>query len=90
MKSISSQDIVTDMGTFAADLKRARRHLGMSQSQFAEALSVHANTVARWERGELSPRMRGAILALVATLKPIPKSQRRPKKGGRPRGGKNG
>lgn len=33
-------------------LKMARRRLGWSQAQLAEALEVHAMTVSKWEREE--------------------------------------
>jgi predicted ATPase/DNA-binding CsgD family transcriptional regulator len=36
-----------------AELRRRRRALGLTQAQLAERLAVSANTVARWERGEL-------------------------------------
>jgi putative transcriptional regulator len=34
-------------------LHRLRKRLGLSQSKFATEVGVTANTVARWERGEL-------------------------------------
>lgn len=34
-------------------IKPLRRRLGLTQKALADALGVHANTVARWERGEL-------------------------------------
>jgi DNA-binding XRE family transcriptional regulator len=34
------------------ELRRLRRHLGLSQAKLAERLGVAANTVARWERNE--------------------------------------
>jgi predicted ATPase/DNA-binding CsgD family transcriptional regulator/DNA-binding XRE family transcriptional regulator len=37
----------------AAELRRRRRELGLSQSELARALGVAPNTLARWERGEL-------------------------------------
>jgi DNA-binding XRE family transcriptional regulator len=36
-----------------ADLRAKRHLLGMSQAAFATALGVSANTVARWERGQM-------------------------------------
>lgn len=38
------------------EIKRVRRELGWTQAELADALGVAANTVARWERGELAPR----------------------------------
>jgi len=37
----------------AGDLKRRRAALGLTQLSLAQRLGVAANTVARWERGEL-------------------------------------
>lgn len=36
-----------------AEIKTLRKRLGMTQEEFAKLLGVTANTVARWERGEL-------------------------------------
>jgi len=35
-----------------AELRRARKRLGMTQKQLGEALSVHWNSIARMERDE--------------------------------------
>lgn len=37
------------------DICSARKKLGLSQEQLAEALGVSRNTIGRWERGEFSP-----------------------------------
>jgi DNA-binding XRE family transcriptional regulator len=50
-------------GYYAESLKQARRAFGLTQRQLAEQLGVAANTVARWERGELDPS-RLAFLAI--------------------------
>ena len=34
----------------AAEVKRLRKRLGLSQAGLAEALGVHVMTVSRWER----------------------------------------
>src|SRR5712691_10308278 len=39
----------------SSELRLGRRELGLTQAQLAERLGVRANTVARWERGELHP-----------------------------------
>ena len=65
------------METFAEQLKRRRRRLGMSQSQIAGALGVDVMTVSRWERGVMGPALPVAALALLHALKPLPKSERR-------------
>lgn len=50
------------------ELLARRRSLGLSQSELGEKLGVPANTIARWERGELtiaSPNMlRWALKAI--------------------------
>jgi DNA-binding XRE family transcriptional regulator len=38
-------------------LKRIRKRAGMTQKQLAEALHVDTNTVARWERGVILPKV---------------------------------
>jgi transcriptional regulator with XRE-family HTH domain len=37
-----------------AELLARRKSLGLTQSELAERLGVASNTVARWERGELT------------------------------------
>lgn len=34
------------------ELRRIRKRLGKTQAELAALLGTHANTVARWERGE--------------------------------------
>ena len=36
-----------------AEIRSLRKRLGMTQEELAKLLGVTANTVARWERGEL-------------------------------------
>jgi len=40
-------------------LERKRR--GLTREQLADALSVHANTISAWERGETEPKASQAI-----------------------------
>jgi len=49
-----------------AELKAARKKLGFSQSQLAEALGVDRVSVARWETGtrRIPPMLRLALKAL--------------------------
>ena len=35
------------------EFRTLRKEIGLTQAQLSEALGVRANTVARWERGEL-------------------------------------
>jgi DNA-binding transcriptional regulator YiaG len=53
-------------------LKQIRFKLNLTQSEFAEQLSVSKNTVARWERGDLIPPKLAELAAeyLLLTLKP--------------------
>ena len=37
-------------------IKELRKHLGLTQTEFAEKIGVHLQTVSRWERGEMIPR----------------------------------
>ncbi|MBQ7155513.1 MAG: helix-turn-helix transcriptional regulator, partial [Synergistaceae bacterium] len=41
-----------------------RENQGQSQEELAHSVGMHPNTIARWERGELSPR--GTSLSKVA------------------------
>ena len=61
---------LTDMGR-SISIKPLRRRLGLTQKALADALGVHANTVARWERGEL-----GISTAMVDRLDRIVDSRR--------------
>ena len=49
-----------------SDVRRFRRQLGLSQAGFAAKVGVTANTVARWERGELG--MRSTTVRLLQLL----------------------
>lgn len=40
---------------FGAEVRRLRLGAGLTQAQAAEIVGRDANTVARWERGELIP-----------------------------------
>jgi transcriptional regulator with XRE-family HTH domain len=53
----------------ANELRRLRRRLGLSQSQMAEVVGVPANTIARWERGEMQmqPAMDRLVRLTVAS-----------------------
>lgn len=44
------------------ELRQARDLLHMTQAQLAEAIGMHANSVARMERGELPVATRTALL----------------------------
>jgi transcriptional regulator with XRE-family HTH domain len=44
------------MSNTANSIRLARKKLGITQAELANDLGVASNTVARWERGELTPR----------------------------------
>ncbi|MFN2442764.1 MAG: DUF2283 domain-containing protein [Thermoanaerobaculia bacterium] len=53
-----------------ADLRLRRESLGMTQAELASALGTTANTIARWERGELRvehPRMLALAIGRLAS-----------------------
>ncbi len=53
-----------------AELRKRREGLGLSQAKLADALGVTANSVARWERGEMNIA-RPQIEATIKNLKEI-------------------
>ncbi len=60
-----------------AELRRLRKRLGWTQAQLAEAVAVTRNTVARWERDELTMRPTAErLIRLIAQSRP-PTRQRR-------------
>lgn len=60
-----------------SDLRRLRRRLGLSQAGFAANVGVAANTVARWERGELG--LRPTSVRLIQMIAAEAERQRRSK-----------
>ena len=44
------------------ELRTIRRRLKLTQVEFAELVGVTSNTVARWERGEMTMRKRAERL----------------------------
>jgi DNA-binding transcriptional regulator YiaG len=60
-----------------AELKRIRERLGMSQSEFADALGVQRNSVSRMElRREVSRMTEFAVKYLVLTMSKKTKKER--------------
>ena len=52
-------------------IRQLRDQAGWTQVELAERLGVTANTVARWERGEVSPDNRSRrLLELVLGVRP--------------------
>jgi DNA-binding transcriptional regulator YiaG len=59
-------------------VRQIRAQLGLTQEQLAEQVGVHKNTVARWERDELSIReMTARLLRLLQQLPKTGTSTRR-------------
>jgi len=54
--------------TFADRVKRARRRLGMTMQQLADALHTTKTTIWRWEHGQRLPRNTGIILDRLDTM----------------------
>lgn len=54
----------------AADIQKARRKLGLSQDQFADAFGVSASTLRKWEQGQRSPT--GAAKTLLKIIEREP------------------
>ena len=54
------------------EIRELRTRLGLTQKALADVIGVSANTVARWERGQLgiSPAMTDRVLAAAASLPP--------------------
>jgi transcriptional regulator with XRE-family HTH domain len=52
-------------------LRTERKRLGLSQAKLADALGVTANTVARWERGEMNIAQPEIVDAALLNLKEI-------------------
>lgn len=52
----SSQQEVPEVSEFARFLRRERQRRGFTQSEVAERMNVGAQTVARWERGDVPQR----------------------------------
>jgi len=51
-------------------LRAERRRRGLTQAELADALGVSANTIARWERGEMPTPGRMLDLAMRAIERP--------------------
>jgi putative transcriptional regulator len=63
------EDPQADPGTFVEDVQpaRIRSQLGMSQTEFAAALTIPVATLRNWEQGRVSPDPAArALLRIVA------------------------
>jgi DNA-binding transcriptional regulator YiaG len=57
------------------DVTALRRFVGMSQEEFARAVSISVDTLQNWERGRRRPQ--GAVLALIRIVARDPRVLRR-------------
>lgn len=55
-----------------AEIQQARKRLGLSQDQFADAFGVSASTLRKWEQGQRSPT--GAAKTLLKIIEREPKA----------------
>jgi len=62
------------------DIQKARKQLGLSQDQFADAFGVSASTLRKWEQGQRSPT--GAARTLMKIIEREPKAVVRALKAG--------
>lgn len=54
----------------AVDVSALRRHMGMTQEQFAARFGFSVATLRHWERGDRTPQ--GAALVLLNVIKRVP------------------
>lgn len=54
------------------EIQNARKRLGLSQDQFADAFGVSASTLRKWEQGQRSPT--GAAKTLLKIIEREPKA----------------
>ena len=67
----------------ATELRRLRRRLQLTQAGLANLIGVTANTIARWERGEM--RMQPAmdrLVRLTVTQAEAPRRRAEPRRRG--------
>src|ERR1041384_363593 len=62
-----------------SDIQKARKRLGLSQDQFADAFGVSASTLRKWEQGQRSPT--GAAKTLLRIIQREPEAGARGPKG---------
>jgi putative transcriptional regulator len=62
------------------EIQKARKQLGLSQDQFADAFGVSASTLRKWEQGQRAPT--GAARTLMKIIKREPEAVVRALKAG--------
>jgi len=55
---------------YSLDIKRIRRQLKMSQSEFADFLDIPLKTIINWEQGRTTPTGAAKSLLKIAEKKP--------------------
>lgn len=50
------------------EIRKKRIALNLTQSELAERFEVKTNTVARWERGEITPKAKGMLSLAFQSL----------------------
>ena len=68
-KPVGHIDAKRDAGRY---VRRVRRRLGFSQSEFAERIDVSLDTIRNWEQGKRCPT--GAAKALLKVLDKAPEA----------------
>jgi transcriptional regulator with XRE-family HTH domain len=63
----------------AVQLRITRKAAGLTQAELAERLGVTANTLARWERGQLRPRNPRVVVRVLAGLTTRASASRTPR-----------
>jgi putative transcriptional regulator len=61
------------------EIQNARKRLGLSQDQFADAFGVSASTLRKWEQGQRAPT--GAAKTLLKIIEREPKAVMRALRG---------
>jgi putative transcriptional regulator len=62
----------TKVPTKPSDIQKARKRLGFSQDQFADAFGASASTLRKWEQGQRSPT--GAAKTLLKIIEREPEA----------------
>lgn len=61
----------------AAEVRRIRERLGLTQAELAARIGVHTMTVSRWERGVVNvPEPVGRLIRFVASAASKPRRER--------------
>ena len=61
---------VVHVAVKAADIKTARRRIGLSRDAFARAFGLSAATLRKWENGERQPTGAARVLLTIISREP--------------------